>query len=88
MLTAHRPQSAGARKVYELVMREGSNTNIPFKKMLNLLTDIGFEGRIEGSHHIFNIEGLERPLNLQPAKGGKCNPVQVHSVRKILKLWC
>ena len=48
-----------------------------------LLTSLGFEERIEGSHHIFNHEDVDEILNLQPS-GSKAKPYQVRDVRSII----
>ncbi|MBD1823530.1 type II toxin-antitoxin system HicA family toxin [Cyanobacteria bacterium FACHB-DQ100] len=60
-----------------------SDANIPFESLCNLLTNLGFEQRIQGSHHIFFKEGIEDILNLQP-KQGKAKPYQVKQVRNVI----
>lgn len=60
-----------------------SDTNIPFESLCQLLVKLGFEERIQGSHHIFSKEGVEEILNLQP-KQGKAKPYQVKQVRNII----
>jgi hypothetical protein len=36
-----------------------SDTNIAFKPLCQLLLSLGFDERIQGSHHIFSKEGIE-----------------------------
>jgi predicted RNA binding protein YcfA (HicA-like mRNA interferase family) len=47
------------------------------------LTNLGFEKRIRGSHHIFAKEGIEEILNIQP-KGSKAKTYQVKQVREVI----
>jgi len=42
----------------------------------------GFEERTKGSHHIFNREGVDEILNLQPG-GSMPKPYQVKQVRRV-----
>jgi predicted RNA binding protein YcfA (HicA-like mRNA interferase family) len=60
-----------------------SDANIAFEPLCQLLVNLGFEKRIQGSHHIFSKEGIEDILNLQP-KQGKAKPYQVKQVRNII----
>ncbi len=77
--------SARSAKVLGQVMSGRSDANIPFKKLRNLLLNLGFEERVgRGSHHKFCIAGLPRPLNLQQDRGGKCKPYEVGQVRETL----
>ena len=64
-------------------MRGTSDANIPFAGLCQLLSKLGFEERIRGSHHIFTKEGVEEILNLQP-KGAKAKPYQVKQVRAVI----
>ncbi len=75
---------SGAAKLLERIMRGHSDANIPFDKLRSLLRDLGFQERVKGSHHVFCATGLARPLNLQPATGGKCKPYEVRQVRRQL----
>jgi hypothetical protein len=65
------------------VLRGGSDANIPFDGLCQLLIRAGFELRVRGSHHIFSKEGLPEILNLQP-RGADAKPYQVKQVRAIL----
>jgi len=42
-----------------------SDANMPFEPLCQLLVSLGFDERIQGSHHIFSKEGVEEILNLQ-----------------------
>lgn len=48
-----------------------------------MLTGLGFDERIRGSHHIFTRQGDEEILNLQ-TKGAKAKPYQVKQVRQVI----
>ncbi|MDX1493078.1 MAG: type II toxin-antitoxin system HicA family toxin [Longimicrobiales bacterium] len=70
-------------KTLEKVLRGGSDANIRFVDLRNLLLTLGFEERIKGSHHIFTLEGRQAALNLQP-DGSKAKAYQVRQVRRII----
>ena len=67
--------------------REGAarhlDTTIRFSDLTTLLTSLGFEERVKGSHHIFTLEGRQAALNLQP-DGPKAKAYQVRQVRRII----
>jgi predicted RNA binding protein YcfA (HicA-like mRNA interferase family) len=60
-----------------------SDQNISFSDLILILTTLGFEFRIKGSHHIFFKEGVEEIINIQP-NGDKAKPYQVKQVRNLL----
>ncbi len=60
-----------------------SDSNIPFNELIKILTNLGFNSRVKGSHHIFYREDIEEIINIQP-KGGKAKPYQVKQIRNIL----
>ena len=72
---------------HELVLRRvlsgTADANIAFRDLCGLLSDLGFELRTEGSHHIFFRDSVAEILNLQP-KGGKAKPYQVKQVRGVI----
>lgn len=70
-------------KTLEKVLRGGSDASIRFADLRNLLLALGFEERIKGSHHIFNLEGRQAALNIQP-DGSKAKAYQVKQVRQII----
>jgi predicted RNA binding protein YcfA (HicA-like mRNA interferase family) len=61
-----------------------SGCNISFTGLCSLLASLGFEERIEGSHHVFVKEGTDKMLNLQK-EGANAKPYQVKQVRELLK---
>ena len=71
------------KKTLEKVLRGTSDANIRFGDLRTLLTSLGFEERIKGSHHIFTLEGRQAALNLQP-DGSKAKAYQVRDVRRII----
>ncbi|HEV2288144.1 MAG TPA: type II toxin-antitoxin system HicA family toxin [Candidatus Acidoferrales bacterium] len=72
-----------SEKTLEQILRGTSDANIAFAAVRQLLSNLGFEERIRGSHHIFTHEGVEEILNLQP-KGSKCKPYQMKQVRSVI----
>jgi predicted RNA binding protein YcfA (HicA-like mRNA interferase family) len=70
-------------KTLEKVLRGGSDANIRFADLRNLLLTLGFEERIKGSHHIFNHDDVDEILNLQPS-GSKAKRYQAKDVRDII----
>lgn len=71
------------KKTLEKVLRGGSDANIRFADLRDLLLTLGFEERIKGSHHILTLEGRQAALNLQP-DGSKAKAYQVRQVRRII----
>ena len=69
--------------ILDRILRGTSDSNIRFAEMCRLLTRLGFDERIRGSHHIFTREGVEEILNLQP-KGSNAKPYQVKQVRNVI----
>lgn len=65
------------------ILRGTSDTNISFADLCQILSHVGFDERIRGSHHIFIKEGVAEILNLQP-KAGKAKVYQVKQVRELL----
>jgi len=72
------------RKLYDKIVSEESDANIPFEQTVNMLKFLGFAERIRGSHHIFTKEGIIEAINLQDVSG-KCKPYQVKQMRDVLK---
>lgn len=70
-------------KLLSQILQGTSDANISFSGLCQLLSHLGFQERIRGSHHIFTGEGIEEILNLQP-KGSKAKPYQVKQVRNII----
>ncbi len=61
-----------------------SDRNIRFEELCRLLSALGFDERIRGSHHIFTKADIEEILNLQPATAGMAKPYQVKQIRVVL----
>ncbi len=60
-----------------------SDSNISFKDLCQLMSRLGFEERINGSHHIFRKSGIEEKINLQK-DGNKAKTYQVKQVRNVI----
>jgi predicted RNA binding protein YcfA (HicA-like mRNA interferase family) len=54
-------------------LRGSSDAGIRFDDLRALLRRLGFEERVKGSHRIFNREGVDEILNLQP-RGSMAKP--------------
>ena len=47
------------------ILLGGADANIRFDDLRKLLTDLGFQERSRGSHHVFAKPGIEELINLQ-----------------------
>ena len=65
------------------ILRGTSDANIPFNDLRHLLTNMGFEERIRGSHHMFRRAGIVEKINLQ-REGSKAKVYQVGQVRAVI----
>jgi hypothetical protein len=70
-------------KLINLICKGGSDANIGFDDLRNLLLRLGFEERIRGGHHVFRKAGIEEKINLQ-REGDKAKAYQVKQVRNVL----
>ncbi|MFH1022794.1 MAG: type II toxin-antitoxin system HicA family toxin [Planctomycetota bacterium] len=70
-------------KLFEKVLRGTSDADIPFVGLCRLLLNLGFSERVNGSHHIFWMDGVEEILNVQP-RGHQAKPYQVKQVRQVI----
>ena len=70
-------------KLLARILQGTSDANIPFTQLCQLLSRLGFDERIRGSHHIFTKEGVEEILNLQP-KSSQAKAYQVKQVRVVI----
>lgn len=68
--------------VFEILLGV-SDSNIAFSDLMSLLQHLGFELRINGSHHIFRKKGIEEKINLQK-DGNKAKAYQVKQVRNVI----
>lgn len=71
-------------KIREKILDGKSDANINFEDLRNLLLNLGFVERINGSHHTYRKEGIAEKPNLQ-RDGSKAKSYQVRQVREILK---
>ena len=70
--------------LHRKILLENSNANIDFDSLCNLLSSLGFDLRIKGSHHVFTRSNVAEIISLQP-KGGKAKTYQVRQVRQIFR---
>ena len=70
-------------KVLAKVLSGVSDANISFIELKRLLTDLEFQERIRGGHHIFTKDGVVEIINIQP-KGSKAKAYQVKQVRDLI----
>lgn len=70
-------------KIINQILSGVSDDNVSFKKLCNLLVNMGFRERIKGSHHIFFSEDITEIINIQ-SKGNKAKPYQVRQIRNII----
>ena len=71
------------KKTLDKILGGRSDANILFNDIYNLLTYLGFDIRIRGSHHIFRRIDIEEKINLQK-DNNKAKPYQVRQVRQII----
>lgn len=71
------------KKIIDTLLRGTSDANIPFNGLRNLLSSLGFQERIKGSHHIYTMTGIEEIINIQSA-GSKAKPYQVKQIRNVI----
>ncbi|OFZ57680.1 MAG: toxin HicA [Bacteroidetes bacterium RIFCSPHIGHO2_02_FULL_44_7] len=70
-------------KLLVQILQGGSDSNILFDDLCNLLKRLGFDERIRGSHHMFRKEGIIEKINLQ-RDGSKAKAYQVRQVRNVI----
>jgi predicted RNA binding protein YcfA (HicA-like mRNA interferase family) len=71
------------QKLLLKIISGSSDTNISFQELISLLSNLGFEYRIKGSHHIFYKDDIVEIINIQP-NGQKAKPYQVKQIRNLL----
>jgi hypothetical protein len=74
---------ANWRHTLEKVLSGTADANLRFQDLTRLLERLGFDGRIDGSHHVYWRDDLESIVNLQ-SKKGKAKPYQVRQVRNLI----
>ncbi|MBC8497277.1 MAG: type II toxin-antitoxin system HicA family toxin [Anaerolineales bacterium] len=70
-------------RILERILQGTSDANIPFNALCQILSSLGFDERIRGSHHIFTKDDVIEIINIQP-KGSKSKAYQVKQVRDII----
>ena len=65
------------------ILRGTSDANVPFNDLRQMLTSMGFEERIRGSHHMFRRAGVVEKINLQ-REGNKAKVYQVRQVLTVI----
>lgn len=70
-------------KLFDRILRPGSEADIGFDELCGLLAHLGFEVRVRGSHHLFSKAGITERINLQ-RDGAKAKPYQVRQVRAVM----
>ncbi|MCL2095630.1 MAG: type II toxin-antitoxin system HicA family toxin [Oscillospiraceae bacterium] len=71
-------------KLLNSVLSGKKDKNILFTDLCKLLDMMEFDGRINGSHHIYHKDKVDDILNLQP-EGKLAKPYQVRQVRELIK---
>jgi len=72
-----------AGKLLDKIMRGTADKNVTFDELRGLLLHLGFQERVQGSHHIFHRTGVAEIINIQP-RGGSAKPYQVKQVRNVI----
>ena len=70
-------------KLMQKLLSGFSDRNMDFDELKSILSKLGFEERVKGSHHIYFKEGIDEIINLQPSNG-KAKPYQVKQVRELI----
>ena len=68
------------QRLLRTILSGRSDANIRFAELRRLLRNMGFDERVQGSHHIFTKDGVPDILNLQP-KGSMAKAYQVRQIR-------
>jgi len=70
-------------KLIQKILSGTSDRNIEFDELCKLLSTLGFDERIKGSHHIYYKKDILEIINIQP-QSKKAKPYQVKQVRELL----
>jgi HicA-like toxin of HicAB toxin-antitoxin system len=70
-------------KFLDRLLRGEADRNTDFEDLCRLMTALGFEMRIKGSHHIFTRAGVAEILNFQPL-GQNAKAYQVRQARQVI----
>jgi len=66
------------------IMSGKQDKNTLFAELCRALETMGFDLRVNGSHHIYTKEGIPEILNVQP-DDNMAKPYQVKQVRELIK---
>ena len=70
-------------KLVQKILSGRQDTSVDFYEAVTLLQALGFSVRIRGSHHIFDQEGIDEIINIQP-EGSKAKAYQVKQIRDLM----
>jgi len=70
-------------KLVQKILSGRQDTSVDFSEAVTLLQALDFSLRIKGSHHIFDREGVDELINIQP-DGSKAKPYQVKQIRDLI----
>ena len=70
-------------KTLDRLLLGNSDKAIRFDDLCSLLESLGFQKRMNGSHHLFRKAGVEERVNLQ-RDGAYAKPYQVKQVRALI----
>ena len=72
-------------KLYEKIVIRGITKGIGFDDLRYFLERTGFALRkITGDHYLYVMDGLQRPINIQPV-GSEAKPYQVKQVKNVIR---
>ena len=71
------------KKLVQKILSGQQDTSVDFSEAVTLLQALGFSLRVRGSHHIFDREGVDELINIQP-KGSKAKAYQVKQIRDLI----
>ena len=70
-------------KLVQKILSGRQDTSINFSEAVTLLQAFGFSLRVHGSHHIFDQDGIDELINIQP-KGSKAKAYQIKQIRDLI----
>lgn len=70
-------------RLLQTILGGRSDGNVRFADLRTLLFHLGFDERVQGSHHLFHKQGVVELINIQ-SRGGQAKPYQVRQVRNII----
>jgi hypothetical protein len=70
-------------KVVQKILSGRQDTSVYFSEAVTLLQALSFSIRIRGSHNVFDREGVDETINIQP-DGSKAKAYQVKQIRDLI----